>query len=73
MTPKYGERNMHGEARLFFQSGALQNTNVTPRDRTFDIFQPTSVGNISFGVVRRFPGRSKKRRGPTLLQSPAAH
>ncbi len=40
MTPKYGERSMHGEARLFFQSGALQNTNVTPRDRTFDIFQP---------------------------------
>lgn len=39
MVPKTGDREVHGEARLFFQSGALQDTNVTARNRTFDITQ----------------------------------
>lgn len=39
MFPKLGGRETHGEARLFFQSGALQDTNVTARNRSFDITQ----------------------------------
>jgi hypothetical protein len=35
--PKSGEGEVHGEARLFFQSGALQNTNVSRRLRFFGI------------------------------------
>ena len=37
MIPKTGGREIHGEARMFFQTGAMQNTNLTPRNRTFDI------------------------------------
>ena len=39
MIPKTGSRQIHGEARMFIQSGAMQNTNVTARNRTFDITQ----------------------------------
>ena len=37
LIPKTGGRRMHGEARLFFQSGALQNTNPTERMQFFGI------------------------------------
>src|SRR5205814_570992 len=34
---KSGGREPHGQAQMFFQSGALQNVNVTARERTFGI------------------------------------
>jgi hypothetical protein len=37
MMPKTGGRKIHGQSRLFFQSGALQNTNPTERLRFFGI------------------------------------
>jgi hypothetical protein len=37
MIPKTGGRKIHGQSRLFFQSGALQNTNPTERLRFFGI------------------------------------
>jgi hypothetical protein len=37
LIPKTGERNLHGQAQLFFQCGALQNTNPTDRFRFFRI------------------------------------
>jgi hypothetical protein len=38
-TQKAGLQESHGQAQLFFQGGALQNTNVTARDRSFGITQ----------------------------------
>lgn len=35
--PKSGERELHGQAQAFFQSGALQNSNPTTRDRFFGL------------------------------------
>jgi hypothetical protein len=37
--PKSGHRESHGQAQMFFQSGALQNDNVTSRQRSFLITQ----------------------------------
>jgi hypothetical protein len=37
MTPKTGGRQMHGQAYLYFQAGALQNVNPTARDIFFGI------------------------------------
>lgn len=37
LIPKSGERELHGQAQFFFQSGALQNTNPTTRYRFFGI------------------------------------
>ena len=39
LITKSGGRETHGEARLYFQSGALENSNITPRLRTFNISQ----------------------------------
>src|SRR5215475_10521936 len=37
LEPRKGESSLHGEGHIFFQSGALQNVNVTPRLRSFGI------------------------------------
>src|SRR5215471_11589674 len=37
LGPRNGESTLHGEGHIFFQSGALQNVNVTPRLRSFGI------------------------------------
>jgi hypothetical protein len=37
LIPKSGEQSVHGQAQLFFQCGALQNTNPTDRLRFFGI------------------------------------
>ena len=37
LEPQRGESNIHGQAHIFFQSGTLQNVNVTPRLREFGI------------------------------------
>lgn len=37
VIPKTGDRELHGQAQMFFQAGALQNTNSTERNRSFFI------------------------------------
>jgi hypothetical protein len=37
MIPKTGDREFHGQAQVFFQAGALQNTNSSARNRSFFI------------------------------------
>ena len=37
MIPKTGDRELHGQAQMFFQAGALQNTNSSERNRSFFI------------------------------------
>jgi hypothetical protein len=37
LGPRQCESTLHGEGHIFFQSGALQNVNVTPRLRSFGI------------------------------------
>jgi hypothetical protein len=37
LIPKTGSREPHGQARLLFQAGALQSSNVTPRYREFGL------------------------------------
>lgn len=37
LEPRVGSSTLHGEAHILFQSGALQNVNVTPRLRSFGI------------------------------------
>jgi hypothetical protein len=37
LAPKSGSREFHGQARLFFQGGVLQDSNVTSRHRSFGI------------------------------------
>jgi hypothetical protein len=38
--PKTGDRELHGQAQVFFQAGALQNTNSSIRNRSFFITDP---------------------------------
>jgi hypothetical protein len=37
VIPKTGDRELHGQAQMFFQAGALQNTNSSARNRSFFI------------------------------------
>lgn len=39
LVPKSGGREFHGQARLFFQAGALQSSNVNTRHRSFGIIE----------------------------------
>jgi len=39
LIPKTGSREPHGQARILFQAGALQSSNVTPRYREFGLTQ----------------------------------
>jgi hypothetical protein len=39
LIPKSGRQEQHGQAQLFFQSGALQNENVSARNRAYLIAQ----------------------------------
>jgi hypothetical protein len=55
LEPRTGESALHGQGQLFFQSGALQNVNVTPRLRSFGITQSDeryryfAQGNLQLG------------------------
>jgi hypothetical protein len=55
LQPRSGGPTQHGEAHFFFQSGALQNVNVTPRLRSFGItesderFHHFAQGNAQVG------------------------
>jgi hypothetical protein len=55
LQPRYGEKDFHGQAHLFFQSGALQNSNATERMRFFRItdsderYHYSAQGNIQLG------------------------
>ncbi len=55
LEPRLGGSTLHGEAHILFQSGALQNVNVTPRQRSFGItesderFRHFAQGNVQLG------------------------
>ena len=55
LRPRTGESTLHGEGHIFFQSGALQNVNVTPRLRSFGItesderYRYFAQGNVQLG------------------------
>jgi len=55
LEPRKGESTLHGEGHIFFQSGALQNVNVTPRLRSFGItesderYRYFAQGSAQFG------------------------
>jgi hypothetical protein len=55
LIPKAGSGEVHGQARIFFQSGALQNTNLSKRHRFFRITESDERwrhflnGSLEFG------------------------
>ncbi|MBI1941313.1 MAG: hypothetical protein HYS33_07395, partial [Acidobacteria bacterium] len=55
LQPRFGGSALHGQAHLFFQSGALQNVNVTLRQRSFGItesderYRHFAQGNVQLG------------------------
>ncbi|MBI1984018.1 MAG: hypothetical protein HYS61_07460, partial [Acidobacteria bacterium] len=55
LQPRFGGSALHGQAHLLFQSGALQNVNVTLRQRSFGItesderYRHFAQGNVQLG------------------------